>query len=291
MIRHILGEITTVYEHNPVWQMEKRRINGGMKGLERHAWRMLAYPALAVALIAALDVFINSGKLTIASFSLPIMLLFSTALMFGADVAYVLNTVNALSGPMITGEWELLRLTPLRPQMIFDAKYAAAQLKAWRLLWFEIAVRLITLELVSLPLLLLIGPTQLTGATVFLVLNPLPLLAVGILLSFLVVFVLEPYWRMRMVVAIGLAVSAMFRSASYAVLAGILVTLVIRMMQVGVLLLTVSMFSIFGEFTLLFLCALPFALSIIFGGSWYIYAYIRTRALRLAFRVAFAADK
>ncbi len=57
------------------------------------------------------------------------------------DCAGIAVAVGGISGELITGRWDLLRLTLLRVERLIAAKHGTAQIRAWRLMALVVGVR------------------------------------------------------------------------------------------------------------------------------------------------------
>lgn len=171
-----------------------------------------------------------------------------------ADFYYMLITINSINSLVTSGQWDLLRLTPLTDRKILAAKYAIAQIRAWRLMAVETGLRIATIVFILLcavfPANFLENPAtrirmpfaidMFLGRDMALG-NLFPntehhvLSTIGIYLLLVILggfFILEPYWRMRSVLAVGMLISA----RRYKLLFGVVVALgyiaVMRAVQV-----------------------------------------------------------
>ncbi len=149
------------------------------------------------------------------------------------DLYCMMVTVNSIGHEMTNGQWDLLRLTSLSANDCIAAKYAVAQVRAWRVLTVEIAVRMlmIILFVISLTFVehydlnfygriqLLVWPAIDDYKAMFQS-HPTGTLAdlAAIVLSILILLI-EPLWRMRSLTALGLAISAQIHNLPFASLA------------------------------------------------------------------------
>jgi hypothetical protein len=183
-----------------------------------------------------------------------------------------------------SGSWDLIRTTPLSPIKIIAAKYTSAQFQAWPVLTIEIALRVAvivgyTVDGISAQ----IGRTlPFTGFSFF--------VSLGLSVLIGIVYILEPIWRMRMVVSMGLAISIKEGNATSLALKYFGALLAMRVSQVSAASLYFlilgawlnSMHLIQDEYTAILLPALGlFALCVYFfylqGRGWML-----RRAMRLA---------
>lgn len=287
MINDFLRQIQGKYALNPIWEVELRHLQGGMSALRRFGGRALGSASLAACIIAALASLQWSGQLhlTVVGWSI----LAAIGVMLTADVAYVFTTVTHLGAEMRSGQWDLLRLTALKAEAILDAKYNGAQLRTWRILMVEISLRLFTVLLIALLALM-------QAITHIMLRFPDGILTICLLVFVLsgvsVVYIREPWWRMRAVVALSLAISASIRQESYAVLAALSALIAIRLTQAA-LLVGVPLFLLSAgreTFGLAGLCIIPYMIVLVCGITFWFYNFLRVNALRFALRHAFRSE-
>lgn len=161
--------------------------------------------------------------------TLGIMLLASIGAGWLMDFACVLAAFNSIRGRVDSSHWDLLRLTPLREEVIVRAEYAVAQVRALRSAGVVFGLRIASVIVLLLQWLLL--PTLIAGAGGEVYDGgyndpDYVLLLIGFI-AFFAVYLVEPFWRMAAVTALGLAVAARFRGIVSAGLAafGALVTM------------------------------------------------------------------
>lgn len=151
-------------------------------------------------------------------------------LSFAADVYYMAVTLGQANRATLNAEWDILRMTPLHTADILAAKTAAAEIRGWRWMALETAMRATGLEFVALA----------TFALIFISLyRPIVIAALGPLAAFALCLLLEPFWRMRALVAFSMAIGVEVRSTTKAFLTGIAVVL-------GVVLLRLFVFGLLG---------------------------------------------
>ncbi len=163
--------------------------------------------------------FINSATLL----TYTVILSSGVVIMIVSDLYYALTTVGTINHQIAEGQWDLLRITDLRGENILLAKYAIAQIRAWRLMTVEIGIRVAGIVFVAL--------LNLQLSLVLLITFP-----VSIYLAILIVaYLAEPLWRMRAVVALGFAIGAWIHNYPFAVLAALGTTLVMQLSRLVVL--------------------------------------------------------
>jgi hypothetical protein len=136
------------------------------------------------------------------------------------DFASLLFALNSIAGEVSARRWDLLRLSPVREDRIVAAKHGLAQVRAWRVMALVLytrsaAVLLILLHTFLLPFFVGGGSDILNGFR-YEFFNTL--IALVIAAIFLVIYVVEPLWRMRAMTAVGIAISARVYSITFAFL-------------------------------------------------------------------------
>jgi hypothetical protein len=208
------------------------------------------------------------------------------------DFLSITTALNSINGEMISGTWDLLRLTAIREGELVLAKHASNQLRVWRATMRVIGLR-IGASLIAVItffgtdfLRTLVTQRELFGESLlFFVFNFIPSLGL------FAVFCLEPLWRMRAVTALGMVISARSTDASAsapsamgALLAFWLAQLIVAVAVVAgfsVLLFSIALFGIGA------LCAPLLALLVLFSTLYGFYSVLKTWSLRqVARRVA-----
>jgi hypothetical protein len=201
------------------------------------------------------------------------------------DMACLRGSIRAINSEVLSGRWDLLRLTPIRIQTILSAKHAASQLRTWRTLAAVIGMRaaLVLIMLLWVPFSLnevtygLRYTQSIPPAYVVVLVYAVPL---GLVLM------IEPLWRMRAVTALGVAVSALTRDHTGAWLLGVAAVFVVWLGHLVVLVgvaISWGMFSfmfVLGSSWLSFLCLVPVGVSIFTLAAYGYYLVVRTWAIR-----------
>jgi hypothetical protein len=131
------------------------------------------------------------------------------------DYTSMTSALGSINGEIIAGRWDLLRISLITIPQIVAAKHGAAQVRAWRLMVTIIALRLAVLLMGVISILLILVHT---GTFAFI--RPADLiLELSLVIAFGLVYLIEPWWRMRTVTALGVAISARTRAPVSAVLA------------------------------------------------------------------------
>lgn len=287
---------------NPLFRSQVRLIKWGSSWGRMHDGTL--YWALHVALLIfgtwlALMLFLR--VVTLGANGLPQnwLLLYSQnfwAVAMGAslltslavDFRSIAAGMPAISEEIVSGRYELIRLTSISPVDVLVAKYAVARVRAWRitarLMWARALLAVFGLALLAWQWF-----TTGVGSTIFDLFYAGAALVIGMCGA--VVFVLEPYWRMKAVTALGVAVSARILNGVSASLASGLALLAFWFGQmVGVV--ALSFLLSFGMVFLAFggavgLVLIPFAFAVIGGVMYGFYSMIQRMSLRhAAFRLA-----
>jgi hypothetical protein len=158
------------------------------------------------------------------------------------DFACVIAALPSFGTELSSARWDLLRLTPIREDVVVDARHALTQVRAWRTMVFVVGLRVgtalvIVTQLFLLPVLLDSSYSRVWDSFST---APIPfvLFAAGFAL-FAFIYLIEPYWRMVGMTALGMALCARFRNvinASLAAMFAIIVVWMVQMIVMGLLL-------------------------------------------------------
>lgn len=207
------------------------------------------------------------------------------------DYTSIMAAVNSINSEVVSGTWDLLRLTAVREGELVLAKHAGAQLRAWRgmaiVIGLRAAVGLIVAVLFAFEFL---HSTDRFGLEID---APLAFLAFNLLPFALLygVFTLEPLWRMRAVTALGLVISARSTDAAASALSALGALMAFWLAQVvmatavfpilSVLMLSLSVFGVGA------LCAPLVMVLVPIAALYGFYSTLKTWSLRqVARRVA-----
>ncbi|MFQ3535349.1 MAG: hypothetical protein SNJ58_05690 [Aggregatilineales bacterium] len=284
MFRYALSQLFEAARFNPVLWLAIKHEHGRQETFERFEFR-LRLGALGLAFVLALPALIRMDFLWGALQLWFIGFVFSYALGFGADAAYVLA---ARFGSELRGEfWEALRLTLLPASVIVEGKYLNGQLRVWRWLILEGGVRLfISAWLIfSCALFMLaVGVGQLIFfGWIFL----------AIAASMLYLYISEPIMRMRTMVALGFAMVLRTQNETAAALIAVGVAFAIRFAQIiFILSLPVqSVFTVRGYGAVCIVGLLPWLQLLLFYALFVgVYQWIRGWSLGVATRRLHTSD-
>lgn len=141
------------------------------------------------------------------------------------DVMCMRAALNSISGEVLAGRWDLIRLTALHETGVVRAKHSVAQLRAWRPTLMMVAVRFAMIWIYVLayffaPVILLGDNTLATSRFSMFLYVPVESLLVVLISAFTaVIYVLEPLWRMKAMTALGLTISSYILNGPLAMLA------------------------------------------------------------------------
>lgn len=273
---------------NPLYEYEARRVDA--PDPKKYRVRLIVGLLLMIVMGYGFGVGnradIPSGLLVGASLILSLV----------CDLNYLAQTVTSIGHQIASGQWDMLRLTTLRRRDILMAKFAVAQIHAWRWMGADVALRL--------------GGAAFTlGLFLFWVFPPVQAFylprSVPVILAFFVIFaavyVLEPLWRMRAIVALGIAVSARIHNSSLALLTGFGLLLGLRIVQ-AIVVLTIGSMALPMIFFLSRWYIVPrsldlmdllvyFLASLLSAGAVYaFYKILEQRALRGTLEAAFCIE-
>lgn len=226
--------------------------------------------------------------------ALVIVLVIAVAVTLLADLYYVVLTVNTLNRQFVSGEWEVLQLTPLPVEDIFAANYAAIQIRAWRMLIIEIACR-------SVPGVLAVAwavAEYRRMGNIYMINSYSAML--GYVLPPFALFLVEPLWRMRVITTVSMAIAAQIRNWTFGLLAAFGATLLIHLLPLLVmaspmlvLLLATSDMAVSG-FAMLIIASLsisqPVCILAGLGAAYFFYRTLQKRALNRALYFAFRPE-
>jgi hypothetical protein len=213
---------------NPIFEQELNRLNAPRDGtvLMRRASRFIfRLTALTVILVITLyGLFITMYGSSPSTFISPLrfIVFISLAVMIVANFIYVAITARGLSYEIMSGQWDLLVITPQNEGNLIAAKFAAAQIQMWRLVSVEIALRIASVGIAGLEFLTYWLKFSLDARTYAL------LICLILIIPF---YVLEPLWRMPAVVAWGLAIGIQAKDVNAAMLNALIMVLDLSLNQ------------------------------------------------------------
>jgi hypothetical protein len=199
----------------------------------------------------------------------------------------MLVTTGSARNRIVSGQWESLRTTPLSEQHIVEAYDVIAQIRSWRFLVIEAGFRLAVVLIFMLNSYYSLWFTYAQnlngylGTTIF---NLFFWILTAVEMTVFIAFAIEPFYRLRTIIACSLASAVRIRSSTYAILGGSGIVLFIHLMQVGAVSAiyngVVSIGSIPGEgagIAVALVLTIDCVLAII--GFYFLYRLLRNRML------------
>jgi hypothetical protein len=186
---------------------------------------------------------------------------------FILDFVSVQAALRSISGEVTAGRWDLLCLTALNIRGITHAKHAVAQLQTWRAMLLLAGARfaVIWLSLLAyylLPVILTADFSIIADVLRRIVDYPIEIAAAVLLLGGLsAIYIIEPYWRMRTMTALGMTVSVYVRHVP---LAGLVAIGLIGLVWLAQLVVLVSLLFVLSLFLPIFFVTTMFHLGYLY---------------------------
>jgi hypothetical protein len=210
--------------NNPLFALEVRRVRRG-----ESAKSLIDYSLLIVAVICASGLLLwlflalsSGGSRQSATLSDYFLILFGFSLLATLTLDYVAMTssIGSISSEITAGRWDLLRLTAMESKAIVAAKYGAAQVRAWRTMVLIVGLRIAVVLMAGITTVMLVV-SELRRFMSFDIPLPAMIMLLIAAAACAVFYIVEPFWRMLTVTAMGLAVSARVGHAASSVVFGV----------------------------------------------------------------------
>ena len=233
---------TLVGANNPIFNYELRAAGTRFSPLDLRRMLLASVSkfrriALIVLLFVVFEIATqnNDGGSGRSSASITgLFVVISFGIMLTADYYYLLSTINLVHQRITSPSWELLRVTTLGERNILMGLYAAVVVRAWQALSLEIGLRVLIVALIAIDLLHNLASSSLyTRAPE---LRPVHLargIPIGLFIA--TIFIVEPLWRMRSFVGLGLRIAIQRSDHTFAVLSGITNWMATRLIQLLIL--------------------------------------------------------
>ncbi len=223
---------------HPVFRLDARRIRWGhsIANLWRHSRRIflvvngiiLFFWVLLLAASATGRLNQNDALIYTDTFNILALFMFAAIAIDGIlDFMCLQAALRTINGEVIAGRWDLLRLTALHERGIVRAKHAAARLRAWRVTMVIASIRASTILLslfaiFILPYILLGYNDLADGLVDGFAYDPVNSIVVYITLTITsIVYMIEPFWRMQAMTALGMVLSAYIHNTALGLLAAV----------------------------------------------------------------------
>jgi hypothetical protein len=212
MIRARFSPYAAISPDSPLFRLagRRRRAHWSPNRLLIFTLRWLGMAASVLVLAWALvlqgyDMQDSLGS-TYSSNFLAFAFVISIPLVVLMDFRVLIVTSNSIAGEVTARRWDVLRLTPISSASITRVLDAIGQLRVWRFMTILSGLRATIVVLVVLTLVFQNFANRI-------VLRFEDVLLWMTLALFATVYVLEPFWRMRALVALGLWLSSRFRNS------------------------------------------------------------------------------
>lgn len=279
---------------HPLFRLERRRVRWGASSTQLRTFTLIASGLVVVLTLVAWLLSVGYtwdgyGPQTWIGYSLEFLAVAGFAgiaadvILDLASLAFTLNSIDVPDNPKW---WDLLRLAVDRPESVIIAKHTVAQVRAWRVMVIVLSLR---------ACLALVGVIHLFGTTSGFdgYLPPSQYLLIPTLVVFGATYVIEPFWRMGAMTALGLRISARVKNTAMAALVGfgaVVAVWIVQAVIMGVILYgtLVAVNNLAYNSEDVAMCGVFFACC---ATSWIIYAFyrsLRAQSLAIALRYAFA---
>jgi hypothetical protein len=207
--------------HNPLFALETRRVRWGdsAKALIDSSLLLMAVVCVVLVLLWLVSRLSERYPSRFNDFSLVFLAVTLLASLL-LDYRCMTTAVGSINGEIAARRWDLLRLTSLDNAQIVAAKYGAAQVRVWRLMMLIVSARIAVALTVGVSTLIYsvqdtAWSRRTSGEIVSVLLGQLVVVVVA------AIYLVEPFWRMRMVTALGMAISARAQQHASSVLVAI----------------------------------------------------------------------
>lgn len=288
------AEIAKGNPHNPLFKVEIRRVAG-----MQNPQQMLSYSRWVFGIILAgtlalwlLSIYGAWDRLSVRNYydyrvynasNQVLLWVFVISLLsnFLLDMRCMIAGLGSISTEIISGRWDLLRLTLLRMEYMVEAKHAVAQVRSWRWMVIIVSLRatsiiLVLLQAFVLPLILGAGFSSYAFSSLFTPFNLYIFVGIGILAA---VWIVEPYLRMRALTALSLALSARIHNLTYAFLAAFVAIVLVWISQI--IIIAVFLFASISMSLVALYCS-PFIFLCFAIFVWVYYRSLKNSSLRRA---------
>lgn len=213
--------------------------------LHRMIGRRIRWTIIFVLLLVILDLlravqnlrqgrnYYYSGQMP-SNYMLVGALLFSVLMFAVGDFYYLIRSLKSITPERESGHWDMIRLVPMSPKVVLDAKYAALQIQSWRVLMMEYVPRFyLMIALIPNVIVSNISVSYYYYSSSYYSLSWLnTILSTAMAALMIFIYTLEAGWRMRALTAIGLAISARSRNLVTNFIYGFLALIGVHMLEI-----------------------------------------------------------
>lgn len=212
---------------DPLLRYDIRRVRWGQSARKLTGFSLLAVFVAQLLVILLRAMFVSAAQGQFGSYIsfyasgefIGWLFLVGVFASFVLDIVSMVASVSSIAGDMVAGRWDLLRLSNVRAEQFVAAKCAVAQARAWRVMVVVVAVRVGVLVAILLDS--LVVPRPYSRFILFVYQS-----------AYLLVYIVEPLWRMQALTGIGMAIAARVGSATGAILTGFVFVLTLWVIQV-----------------------------------------------------------
>jgi hypothetical protein len=274
---------------NPIFDYELHRLRWphSTRDMTRYSRTVIFGVCLVFLLWWAVGQQYNS-RYNISEESIVIMLGFLTiAVTLVSNFYYALLTVGTINREITSSQWDQLRLTGQGGERILLAKYAILQIRSWRLMVVDTALRVAALGVFAL--IVLYSTFGSPSGIFLLLLSPFAWVMIVSLIVLGSAYSLEPLWRMRAVISVALAISTRVHSLAYALLGvlGFIILIYVAQLLILAAFLFIATNTLAGseDVYLVFFCGVPLLSAAAFYACYAFFRLMRDRSMEYAFRV------
>lgn len=225
---HLLVRLLQLPDHEEIFHRDLATVRGvrSVEGVWRYTLRiflmflLVTCIAMVIAYLAVRDVYPVDEILVVGFFTLLAIVALTYYTEFIIDIASLGFSIGLVNREVIANRLDLLRLAVGDESSVVRAKHGVAVVRTWRLAVVWIVMRIMVLLILLIFACLFLYIVWMTEVPVLSAWQPaLGWAIVGI---FVLPFVLiEPVWRLRLLSALGVAISARVHSRTSSVLAAI----------------------------------------------------------------------
>jgi hypothetical protein len=227
------------------------------------------------------------GSSSTANTTATIVLFATAGIALASDFYCAIVTVGGLHRQLTSGDWDLLRLTGQREEDIFRAKLAVAQIRAWRMMSIETAIHAIGAELAIL------SATYSWLTSTYRRGNAVEMYLIVAITGLMAFYIIEPFWKMRAVVGLGMAVSAQVQNLTFAVLGALGAVFTMRLLEgllLGALFYLLLALARFARSDVAGMCLITIFVVAVGFSLRFFYRMIAGAATRRAFKKLFQVE-
>jgi hypothetical protein len=192
-------------------------------------------------------------------------------------------TIGAIHQQIDSGNWDQLRITLCSGSIVVEAYTTISQIRAWRWCIIESGLRVAVFVPFVLDIVYAAFFTKMNIYIMFALFLPPAWIVMGMIGFSVIVFVLEPFYRMPLIVALAMAITVRVLNVGIALSALVFIVLLNHLLQIVVLIALPVGYTALNvgaeRMGLAFLCLSPVYYPVVIYALYSIYAIVRERAL------------